>query len=165
MLPEWWLSNSGQVAQREPEYSIDEEVSAEPKVECLSSEVLEVLKDLRVAVDKKSYQPQAPIVDNPSLSDDYIFDTEDENMVLKDLTEINFVGKIKDVGKGAKKRLEKGLPQEYLYVFKYPCRLQRRDADDSGIDNENVLIYIKINDRKTPYKKVFIISFHKNRMR
>ena len=21
MLPEWWLSNSGQVAQREPEYS------------------------------------------------------------------------------------------------------------------------------------------------
>lgn len=145
--------------------AIDEEVSAEPKVECLSSEVLEVLKDLRVAVDKKSYQPQAPIVDNPSLSDDYIFDTEDENMVLKDLTEINFVGKIKDVGKGAKKRLEKGLPQEYLYVFKYPCRLQRRDADESGIDNENVLIYIKINDRKTPYKKVFIISFHKNRMR
>lgn len=64
--------------------AIDEEVSAEPKVECLSSEVLEVLKDLRVAVDKKSYQPQAPIVDNPSLSDDYIFDTEDENMVLKE---------------------------------------------------------------------------------
>lgn len=23
MLPEWWLSNSGQVAQREPEYSLD----------------------------------------------------------------------------------------------------------------------------------------------
>ena len=23
MLPEWWLSNSGQVAQREPEYSGD----------------------------------------------------------------------------------------------------------------------------------------------
>ena len=22
MLPEWWLSNSGQVAQREPEYSV-----------------------------------------------------------------------------------------------------------------------------------------------
>ena len=64
-----------------------------------------------------------------------------------------------------KKRLEKGLPQEYLYVFKYPCKLKRRDADYSGITNDNVLIYIKINDRKIPYKKVFIISFHKNRIK
>ena len=36
-------------------------------------------------------------------------------------------------------------------------------AKESGILSENVLIYIKINDRKIPYKKVFIISFHKNR--
>lgn len=109
-----------------PIEAISEEVLAEPKVKCPSSEVLSVLKDL---------------------------------------TEINFVGKIKDVGKGAKKRLEKGLPQEYLYVFKYPCKLKRRDADYSGITNDNVLIYIKINDRKIPYKKVFIISFHKNRIK
>lgn len=145
--------------------AIDEEVSAEPKVECPSSELLGVIEDLRVAVDERDYKPQAPTEENPSLSDDYVFDTQDENMVLKDLTEINFVGKIKDVGKGAKKRLKLGLPQEYLYVFKYPCRLKRRDADDSGVDNENVLIYIKINDRKIPYKKVFIISFHKNIVR
>ena len=109
-----------------PIEAISEEVLAEPKVKCPSSEALSVLKDL---------------------------------------TEINFVGKIKDVGKGAKKRLEKGLPQEYLYVFKYPCKLKRRDADYSGITNDNVLIYIKINDRKIPYKKVFIISFHKNRIK
>lgn len=144
--------------------AIDEVVSAEPRVKCPISEVLEVLKDLKIAVDKKDYKAQTPTLENPSLSDDYIFDTEDENLVLKDLTETNFVGKVKDVGKGAKKRLKKGLPQEYLYVFKYPCRLQRRDAEDSGINNENVLIYIKINDRKTPYEKVFIISFHKNRI-
>lgn len=143
--------------------AIDEDVYAEPRVECPKTEILEVLRDLKRAVDQKDYQPQAPTTENPSLSDDYIFDTEDENMVLKDLTESNFVGKIKDVGKGAKKRLEKGLPQEYLYVFKYPCRLKRRDAQDSGIPNEKLLIYIKINNRKTPYKKVFIISFHKNR--
>ena len=97
--------------------------------------------------------------------DDYIFDSEDENIILKDLKEANFVGKIKDVGKGAKKRLEKGLPQEYLYVFKYPCELRRRDADDSGIVKEKLIIYIKINNRKIPYKKVFIVSFHKNRVK
>lgn len=85
-------------------------------------------------------------------------------LVLNDLKESNFVGKIKDVGKGAKKRVAKGLSQEYLYVFKYPCKLQRRDAEHNGINNEDVLIYIKINNRKTPYKKVFIISFHKNRI-
>ena len=67
------------------------------------------------------------------------------------MKEANFVGKIKDVGKGAKKRLEKGLPQEYLY--------------DSGIVKEKLIIYIKINNRKIPYKKVFIVSFHKNRVK
>ena len=81
------------------------------------------------------------------------------------MKEANFVGKIKDVGKGAKKRLEKGLPQEYLYVFKYPCELRRRDADESGIVKEKLIIYIKINNRKIPYKKVFIVSFHKNRVK
>lgn len=148
-----------------PIEAISEEVLAEPKVKCPSSEVLSVLKDLKVAVENRDYQPQTPTEENPSLSDDYIFDTDDQNYILMDLTEINFVGKIKDVGKGAKKRLEKGLPQEYLYVFKYPCKLKRRDADYSGITNDNVLIYIKINDRKIPYKKVFIISFHKNRIK
>lgn len=40
--------------------------------------------------------------------------------------------------------LEKGLPQEYLYVFKYPCELRRRDADDSGIVKEKLIISIKL---------------------
>ena len=61
--------------------------------------------------------------------------------------------------------LEKGLPQEYLYVFKYPWELRRRDADDSGIVKEKLIIYIKINNKKIPYKKVFIVSFHKNRVK
>ena len=145
--------------------AIDEEVSAEPNVYCSESELSEMLKDLRRAVDERNYQPQAPTEENPALSDDYIFDSEEENIILKDLKEANFVGKIKDVGKGAKKRLEKGLPQEYLYVFKYPCELRRRDADDSGIVKEKLIIYIKINNRKIPYKKVFIVSFHKNRVK
>lgn len=42
--------------------------------------------------------------------------------------------------------LEKGLPQEYLYVFKYPCELRRRDADDSGIVKEKLIILSKLVD-------------------
>lgn len=143
--------------------SIDENVDAEPKEPYTEEEVLGVLSDLRNAVDNMSYIPQTPTVDNPALSDEYIFDTNDENLVLKDLTKLNFVGKIKDVGKGAKRRIKQGLPQEYLYVFKYPCKLARRDAQESGTNLDSVLIYIKINDRKVPDKKLFIVSFHKNR--
>ena len=83
--------------------AIDEEVSAEPNVYCSESELSEMLKDLRRAVDERNYQPQAPTEENPALSDDYIFDSEDE--ILKDLKEANFVGKIKDVGKGIAARI------------------------------------------------------------
>lgn len=141
-----------------PINAIDEDISVEPIVQCPKSELLIVLQDLKFAVNRMDYVSATPTEENPALSDDYIFDTGDQNIILNDLNEVNFVGKIKDIGKGAKKRLAKGLPQEYLYVFKYPCRLQRRDADYSGIDNENVLIYIKINDRKIPYEdKVHIM--------
>lgn len=60
--------------------AIDEEVSAEPKVECPSSELLGVIEDLRVAVDERDYKPQVPTEENPSLSDDYVFDTQDERI-------------------------------------------------------------------------------------
>lgn len=143
--------------------AIKENVYAEPKEPCSEAEVLSILQDLRSAVDNMSYFPHTPTDDNPALSDDYIFDTEDENLMLKDITQLNFVGKIKDVGKGAKRRLKQGLPQEFLYVFQYPCKLARRDAQESGTNMENVLIYIKINDRKVPKEKLFIVSFHKNR--
>lgn len=134
---------------------IDETVDAEPKVEASQEEIKNVLNDLYVAVDKSEYIPQTPTEENPALSDDYIFDTKDQNFVLKDLEEDNFVAKIKDISKGAERR------RQYLYVFKYACKLMRRDA---AIDeSEDVLIYIKINNRKVPYKKVFIVSFHKNR--
>lgn len=145
-----------------PINSIVENIDAEPKVSCSKQEIIQVLHDLSVAVDAEEYVPQTPTNDNPALSDDYIFETSDENLVLKDLAKENFVGKVKDLSKGAKKRKERGLPQEYLYVFKYPCKMQRRDAQDSGVVTENVLIYIKVNDRKVPYKKVFVVSFHKN---
>ena len=68
----------------------------------------------------------------------------------------------KDLSKGAIKRKERGLPEEYLYVFKYTCRLFRRDAHFSELEYDDILIYIKVNDRKIPYKKVYVISFHKN---
>lgn len=84
-------------------------------------------------------------------------------LVLQDLAKENFVAKVWDLGKGAEKRKKMGYPQEYLYVFKYPCKLMRRDVQESGVSFENVLIYSKVNDRKIPSKQVFIVSFHKNR--
>lgn len=146
-----------------PIESFEQRVEAKPQVHCSPLEIADMLQDLYVAVENKAYVPQTPTPDNPALSDDYIFDTEDENLILKDLKEVNFVGKIKDLGKGATKRKEQGLPQEYLYVFQYPCRLLRRDAQESGMVSEDILIYIKINNRKNPYEKLFIISFHKNK--
>lgn len=146
-----------------PMESIEQSVDAKPQVHCSPPEIVQILQDLYTAVENKAYVPQTPTPDTPALSDDYIFDTEDENLILKDLKEEKFVGKIKDLSKGAAKRKERGLLQEYLYVFQYPCRLLRRDAQESGIASENILIYIKINNRKTPYEKVFIISFHKNK--
>lgn len=143
--------------------AINEAVEAEPRVVCSEEEISEVLKDLYTAVDEKTYIPQTPTVDNPALSDDYIFDTNDENLVLKDIKRDNFVGKIKDLSKGAAKRRAKGFPEEYLYVFKYACKLMRRDAHSGAPEDEDILIYIKVNDRKIPYDKVFVISFHKNK--
>jgi len=143
--------------------AIKESVEAEPRVAYCEEEIREVLCDLYAAVDKKTYIPQTPTADNPALSDDYIFDTIDENLVLKDLKRDNFVGKIKDLSKGAANRKARGFPEEFLYVFKYACKLMRRDADPSALKTEDILIYIKINDRKTPYEKVFVISFHKNK--
>ena len=67
-------------------------------------EIKNVLNDLYVAVDKSEYIPQTPTEENPALSDDYIFDTKDQNFVLKDLEEDNFVAKIKDISKGAERR-------------------------------------------------------------
>ena len=90
-----------------PIEAISEEVLAEPKVKCPSSEVLSVLKDLRVAVENRDYQPQTPTEENPSLSDDYIFDTDDQNYILMDLTEINFVGKDQGCWKRGKKEIRK----------------------------------------------------------
>ena len=143
--------------------AIDEPVEATPQVPCSLNELINVLQDLSKAVDEKSYIPQTPTTDNPALSDDYVFDTSDENKILKDLKNENFVGKVLDLSKGAEKRRQKGFPQEYLYVFKYPCKLMRRDAEESGISYEQILIYIKVNNRKIPHKKVIVVSFHKNR--
>ena len=83
--------------------------------------------------------------------------------MLKDLKRDNFVGKIKDLSKGAAKRRARGFPDEYLYVFKYPCKLLRRDAQSGAAETENILIYIKINNRKIPDDRVIVISFHKNK--
>lgn len=143
--------------------AIKQNVVARPQVPCSSTELAEMLQDLHKAVKNKEYVRAKSTPDNPALSDDYIFTTEDECFILKDLREENFVGKVLDVGKGATKRKEQGLPQEYLYVFQYPCRLCRKDAEQSGLELEDVLLYIKINNRKVPYQKVIVISFHKNR--
>lgn len=140
-------------------------VEADPKVPYTADELEMVLRNLVNAVVEESYITATPTVDNPALSDDYVFDSEDKKTILKSIGIQHFVGKIVDVGKGAVKRRKKGFPQEYLYVFQYPCRLCRRDAQEGDILSEDVLIYIKINNRKIPYEKVIVISFHKNRPR
>ena len=91
-------------------------VSARPSVPCTRAEVDKVLLELNAAVDDGSYIPETPTVDNPALSDDYIFTPEDKDYVLKDLSQHNFVGKVKDVGKGAKKRLSRGC-RKSIYMF------------------------------------------------
>ena len=147
-----------------PIESIEENVIAEPRIPCSEEEVQEVLQDLYLAVDNKTYIPAVSTEENPALSDYYVFNIDDEHEVLKDLRIENLVGKVKDLSKGAKKRRERGLPQEYLYVFKYACRLMKKEMDDTSSEPmlENVLIYIKINDRKIPEEKVIVVSFHKN---
>lgn len=142
--------------------AFEERVTAEPKIICLEEELKELLYDLKTAVKDKTYIPQTATSKNPALSDDYIFDSEDEEEILNDLGTENFVAKIKDLGKGAVKRQSKGYPQEYLYVFQYPCRLWKREMSNISNTAENILIYIKINNRKIPYQQIFIISFHKN---
>lgn len=91
-----------------PIEAVDEAVDAEPRVPCSCEEIQELLKDLYLAVDNENYIPQTPTLENPSLSDDYIFNTSDENLVLKDLQMENFVAKIKDLSKGATRRKAKG---------------------------------------------------------
>ena len=63
-----------------------------------------VLRDLTIAVKKENYIPATPTEENPALSEDYVFDTEDEKLILRELNSEHFVGKIKDVGKGARNR-------------------------------------------------------------
>ena len=149
--------------QKIPLDMINELVTAEPQVPCSEDELKEVLNDIHKAADSRNYYPQVSTPDNPALSDDYVFDSKDESYILKDLQKENFVGKVKDLSKGAKKRREKGYPDEYLYVFKYGCKLTKRICEEEKIVQENVLIYIKVNDRKVPYKSVIIVSFHKNK--
>lgn len=150
---------------RLPLSSFSEQAEAEPQVPCTAEEIDMVLRDLTIAVNKENYIPATPTKENLALSEDYVFDTEDEKLILRELDLEHFVGKIKDVGKGARNRRKRGLPQEYLYVFQYSCRLCKRDAQESGILTEDILVYIKINNRKTPYEQVFVISFHKNKPR
>lgn len=148
-----------------PLSQVSEKVCASPKVSCTRSEVLQTLKELKAAVKDSNYVPEKPTKENPLLSEDYIFNRLDHDEILMDLELQNFVAKVLDTSKGAIKRKQKGLPQEYLYIFKYACELKRKDADISHIPSEKILIYIKINSRKVPYKKVFIVSFHKNNPR
>lgn len=145
-----------------PLEAIEEPIVARPLVSYKVDEVEDVLEKLREAVDNENYIPQKATEKNPALSDEYIFETQDQNQILKNLKVKNLVGKVKDKGEGAKKRETKGFPPEFLYVFKYACILKRRDADITGNEQENVLVYIKINARKIPRDVMIIVSFHKN---
>ncbi len=140
---------------------IDDRIDVRPEAPYTEAEVQDIVKELHKSVENKDYK--ITYSDKyKALFEKYVLESRDTDKILLDLQDTDFVGKIVDVGKGAKKRLEKGLPQEYLYVFQYPCELKRRDAEESGIEEERILIYIKINHRIVPYNLVFIISFHEN---
>ncbi len=143
-----------------PINAIPQTIRATPAVAATQDEVEEILKALYAAVEAGTYIPASPTTENPALSDNYIFNLKDEQQILLDLTFENFVTKILDVGKGSKRRISMGYPQEYLYVFKYPCQLQPRDQNE--VERKNVLIYIKLNYRTVPNQMMFIVSFHEN---
>ena len=140
-----------------------EPVYARPKVDCTREEVTSVLQELRKAVKAHNYVPPSPRGDELDLWMEYLLDDKDIDGILMDLNEENFVGKVKDMSKGGKHREKRGFPPEFPYVFKYYCKLIRRDSG-AKIARDNVLIYIKINNRVVPNHIVFVISFHKNRV-
>ncbi len=146
-----------------PINSFSEVVVAKPQVGCTEEEILEVLNDLSLAVDAKDYVIQTPTKENPSLSDDYIFDTNDENLILKDLSVENHVAKIKDLSKGALRRKCEGLPQEYLHVFQYSCNLKRRDAQESGISSEDISFILRLMTERYRTKKFLLFPFIRTR--
>ena len=138
----------------------DELVTAEPQVLCTDDELNLVLNDIYIAVENGTYI--FPYDERNNLFDEYIFKPKDQDYILKDLSKENFVGKIKDLSKGSLKRKEKGFPDEYLYVFKYACKVFRKE-DINKTSQEKIMIYIKINDRKIPNNVLIVVSFHKNR--
>jgi hypothetical protein len=148
-----------------PMTGVNERVSAEPKVACTEMEKQMLLADIHEAAETGDYKPALPTEDNPSLARDYIFDSNDEANILKDLKAENFIAKVKDKSKGAKKRKAKGLPEEFLYVFAYPCELDCRSEEDGKTSKKELIIYIKINDRREPIKQVIVVSFHENHSR
>lgn len=149
-----------------PITAINEHVIAKPIVACREEEIEKLLDDIHTAARNKTYIPQTATEENPDLSELYVFEEEDQEFILCDLSTSNFVGKIKDVGKGAKRRKQNGLPQEYLYVFQYSCKLCKRyEGNGKEQELEDILIYIKINNRTVPYKRIIVVSFHKNNPR
>ena len=138
----------------------DELVTAEPQVQCSEDELNLVLNDIYNAVTNGTYI--FPFDDRNNLFDEYIFKPKDQDYILKDLSKENFVGKIKDLSKGSLKRKEKGYPDEYLYVFKFACKVFRKE-DIKKTSQEKIMISIKINDRKIPNNDLIVVSFHRNR--
>lgn len=139
----------------------DEEVTAEPQVPCSEQEVLSVLNDIYIAVNNDSYYcPRDER--NYSFFSYFNINKKEQDFILKDLTYSNFVAKIKNLNENSKARKLKGYPDEYLYVFKYPCEIYKRD-DIKLLFPQKVMIYIKINNRKIPNKIVIVVSFHENR--
>ena len=141
----------------------DEEVHARPRVESTQEEVTSILKELRGAVSEQNYAPPSPRGDELDLMTEYLLYPEDMEGILLDLKEENFVDKVRDMSEGGRRRVRKGFPPEFPFVFKYYCKLIRRDSGEKII-RDNVLIYIKINIRTVPNHIVFVISFHKNRV-
>lgn len=87
---------------------------ADPKVPYTADELEMVLRDLVNAVVEESYITATPTVDNPALSDDYVFDSEDEKTILKSIGIQHFVGKNSRCGKRCcqtqEKRISAGVP-------------------------------------------------------
>lgn len=135
-------------------------ITAKPQVSCKQTEIADRLQKIKEAVNHGNYVPPEPTSKNRAMFQDYRLDTSDQDKILLNLDETNFVAKIKDVGTNANAKKTNRAPQEYYYVFQFFCRLQKIEMDGDKTVYEDVLIYIKIKFHAN--STVIIKSFHKD---
>jgi len=131
----------------------DEIIPVEP------GEVNNLLLELKESIAKGTcvFQPREK---NNELEIKYAINEEKKLEILKNLTGYDFKVKKKDTSNGARDRKKKGFPDEQVYIFILKQILLVRNPLPCEMDEKEVKLYIKINNRTIPRKIIIIISFH-----